>query len=65
MGIHIHVHHHGQHDDEILKLVKEIIYKVNQIIAAGSNDEVIQKAASDLDKSTNELKTAIDKNTPS
>lgn len=48
-------------DDELLK---EINCKLNKLLAAQNNDEIINKAASDLDTSTNKLKEAIDKNTP-
>lgn len=48
------------------KLLKEISRKLDILIARGSDGDTdkIKKAASDLDTSTNELKQAVDKNTP-
>jgi hypothetical protein len=48
-------------DKEQLKRIED---KLDLLLACG-NDEVIKKAAHNLDTSTNELKEAVDKNTPS
>lgn len=50
-----------KHDDELLKVINE---KLDRILSAGTNDEAIKKAATDLDTSTNALKESINKNTP-
>lgn len=49
------------------ELLKEISCKLDKLLAAGNNndDTVIKKATADLSTSTDEVKEAIDKNTPS
>ena len=47
------------------KALAEINRKLDRLLADLEVDPVIKKAASDLDTSTNELKEAVKKNTPS
>lgn len=60
----IHIYHHSVNDCEEKSQLDRIEEKLDQLLGSGSNDEAIKKAASDLDTSTNELKAAVDKNTP-
>lgn len=45
-------------NDELLEAIND---KLDQLL--GKDSEVIKKATTDLDKSTNDLKEAVDKNT--
>lgn len=59
---HIHIHIHS--DTETQKKLDLVLAKLDQLLTDETDQAAIAKAATDLDKSTNELDAAVKKNTP-
>jgi predicted Zn-dependent protease len=59
----IHIYHHFE-DCDTQKQLDRIEKKIDLLLSQQTDNAAIAKAASDLDVSTNQLKDAVDKNTP-